>query len=51
MSMSSNLYSYGMVLYEIFTCKLPFHDVKTPFQIGALKLKGEVPAGFTWLLI
>ncbi len=31
-SMASDIYSYGLVLYELLTWKLPWHG--TPFQVG-----------------
>ena len=33
MSLSSDVFSYGMLLYEIFACKLPFADAKTDPEV------------------
>ena len=42
-SLSCDVYSYGMVLYEIFARKLPFDDIKTDyFNLLMKKGNGEV---------
>ena len=39
--MSADVYSYGMVLYEIFTYSLPYGGTKT-FEIPIKKINNEV---------
>ena len=36
-------YSYGMVLYELFEHKVPFHDIQSKFWIGSIVLAGGRP--------
>ena len=36
-------YSYGMVLYELFEHKVPFHDIQSKFRIGNAVLEGGRP--------
>ena len=36
-------YSYGMVLYELFEHKVPFHDIQSKFRIGSIVLAGGRP--------
>ena len=42
-SMKADVYSYGMVLYEIFTYNLPYSDSKT-FEIPLKKMQSQVGA-------
>ena len=42
MSLSSDVFSYGMLLYEIFAYKLPFPDAKTDAEVISKIMKGEV---------
>ena len=41
-SLSSDVFSYGMLFYEILTCKLPFPDAKTDVVVGCKVMRGEV---------
>lgn len=41
-SLSCDVFSYGMILYEIFAGKLPFHDVKTHSVVSSKIMSGEV---------
>ena len=42
MSLSSDVFSYGMLLYEILTGELPYADAKTDVLIGSKIMSGEV---------
>ena len=42
MSLSADVFSYGMLLYEIFTCKLPFSDAKSDLVVSGKIMRGEV---------
>ena len=42
MSLSADVFSYGMLLYEIFACKLQFADVKSDPVVSGKIMKGEV---------
>jgi serine/threonine protein kinase len=41
-SLSSDVFSYGMLLYEILTGELPFTDAKTDVMVSSQILSGEV---------
>ena len=41
-SLSSNVFSYGMLLYEILTGELPFADAKNDVMISSKIMSGEV---------
>ena len=38
-----DVFSYGMVLYEIFACKIPYADISTDALVGMAVLQGERP--------
>ena len=42
MSLSSDVFSYGTLLYEIFSGKLPFVDDQTDIAVASKIMKGEV---------
>ena len=42
MSLSSDVFSYGMLLYEIFSGKLPFADDKMDAAVISNIIKGKV---------
>ena len=42
MSLSADVFSFGMLLYEIFTHKLPFFDAKTDVVVSSKIMSGEV---------
>ena len=42
MSLSSDVFSYGMLLYEILVGRLPFADAKTDVMVISKVLSGEV---------
>ena len=41
-SQSSDIFSYGMLLYEILTGELPFADAKTDVVVSSKIMSGEV---------
>ena len=41
-SLSSDVFSYGMLLYEIFDGRLPFADAKTDVMVSSRIISGEV---------
>ena len=41
-SQSSDVFSYGMLLYEILTGVLPFADAKTDVVVSSKIMNGEV---------
>ena len=41
-SLSSDVFNYGMLLYEIFVGKLPFHEAKTDTAVISKITSGEV---------
>ena len=41
-SLSCDVFSYGMLLYEIFAHQLPFTNVKSDVEVAGLIMKGEV---------
>ena len=41
-SLSADVFSYGMLLYEIFTHKLPFADTITDLVVSSKIMSGEV---------
>ena len=38
-----DVFSYGMVLYEIFSCKIPYHDIPSNARVGVAVLEGKRP--------
>ena len=45
-SLSSDVFSYGMLLYEIFACKLPFADDTSDLKVSNMIMDGEVRGNF-----
>ena len=41
-SLSCDVFSYGMLLYEILTGELPFADAKSDVFVGSKIMSGEV---------
>ena len=42
MSLSADVFSYGMLLYEMLACKLPFDDAKSDLVVSGKIMRGEV---------
>ena len=38
-----DIFSYGMVLYEIFDCKIPYADLRSNARVGMAVLQGKRP--------
>ena len=41
-NISADIWSFGMILYELMTCKTPYYDVKG-FAVNKKILEGEIP--------
>ena len=46
MSLSCDVFSYGMLLYEIFVWKLPFADTKTDPEVITKIVNDEVKSAY-----